>query len=59
MTDTAPASTAIAAMLVAGRPPQQLLVAVATTFPDLTWRELSQALQVAQAAAENLASRPH
>jgi hypothetical protein len=36
MTDTTPASTAIAAIIVAGTPPQQLLTAVTTAFPTLT-----------------------
>jgi hypothetical protein len=59
MSDTTPASTAIAAMIVAGTPAQQLLAAVASTFPNLTPEEFSQALQVAQAQAERKALRPH
>jgi hypothetical protein len=59
MTDTTPASTAIAAMLVAGTPPQQLLTAVTTAFPTLSPSELSVAMQVAQAQAERKALRHH
>src|SRR5262249_22877237 len=59
MPDIAPVSTAIAAMMRAGTPPDQLVAALARTFPDLTWRYLSQALQVAQAQAERKALRPH
>jgi hypothetical protein len=36
-----------------------LLVAVARLFPELTPAELSQALQVATAAAEKKVLRPH
>jgi len=54
-----PVTTALAAMMRAGTPPDQLVAALARTFPDLTWRDLSQALQVAQAQAERTAPRPH
>jgi hypothetical protein len=59
MPDITPVSTAIAAMIRTGTTEQQLLAAVITAFPDLTWRELSQALQVAQSQAERKALRPH
>jgi hypothetical protein len=59
MTDTTPVSTAIAAMMRAGTPPDQLVAALARAFPDLSWRDLSQALQVAQAQAERKARARH
>ena len=59
MLDTTPVTTAIAAMIVAGTPPQQLITAVTTAFPNLTSRELSQAIQYATAAAERRAARKH
>jgi hypothetical protein len=59
MLDTSAVTTAIATMIRAGTPPDQLVAALARTFTDLTWRELSQALQVAQAQAERKALRPH
>jgi hypothetical protein len=42
-----------------GTTEQALLAAVARAFPELTPAELSQALQVATAAAERKALRPH
>jgi hypothetical protein len=59
MLDTTPVTTAIATIIVAGTSPQQLLTAVTTAFPHLTWRELSQAIQCATAAAEKRAARKH
>jgi len=59
MLDTTPVTTAIAAMMRAGIPADQLVAALARAFPDLTWRELSQALQVAHHAAEKRAARKH
>jgi len=58
MTDTTPATTAIAAMIVAGTTEQALLAAVARQFPELSAAELSQALQCATAAAERKVLRP-
>jgi hypothetical protein len=46
-------------MIAAGTPPRQLLTAVTTAFQNLTWRELSQAIQCATAAAEKRAARKH
>jgi uncharacterized protein (DUF433 family) len=59
MTDNTPACTAIASMISSGATEGELLVRVARQFPDLTGRDLSQALQVAQAQAERKALRPH
>jgi hypothetical protein len=52
--------TAIITRLIAtGVPAPVLLATVASTFPDLSPAELSQALQCATAAAERKALRPH
>ena len=59
MLDTTPITTAITAMIAAGAAEQSLLTAVARAFPELTAAELSQALQVATAAAECRALRAH
>jgi hypothetical protein len=59
MLDTTPVATAIARLITSGVPESELLVRVTRQFPDLTWQELSQALQAAQAAAERKALRPH
>jgi hypothetical protein len=40
-------------------PAPVLLATIASTFPDLSPAELSQALQVAHHAAEKRALRPH
>ena len=57
--DTTPIATAITAMITAGMTEQALLAAVAHLFPNLSPAELSQALQVAQAAAERRVLRPY
>jgi hypothetical protein len=59
MTDTTPIAIAITAMISTGVAEAAVLAAVARRFPELTWRELSTALQVAQAEAERRALRPH
>ena len=59
MLDTTPVTTAITRLISAGTTEQALLVAVAQLFPELTAAELSQALQVATAAAEKQAVRRH
>jgi hypothetical protein len=59
MTDTTAITSTIVRMITAGVAEGELLVRVKRQFPDLTWRELSQALQVATAAAERKALRPH
>ena len=46
-------------LISTGTTEQALLAAVAHLFPNLSPAELSQALQVAQAAAERKALRPH
>lgn len=51
-TNTGTITGTIARMITAGVAAGELLVRVTRQFPDLTWRELSQALQIAQAAAE-------
>jgi hypothetical protein len=52
MLDTTPVTTAIIRLISTGTTEQALLAAVALAFPELTPAELSQALQVATAAAE-------
>jgi hypothetical protein len=59
MLDTTPITTAITRLISTGTTEQALLVAVARLFPELTPAELSQALQVATAAAERKVLRPH
>ena len=50
MLDTTPIATAITRLIAAGTTEPAVLAAVARRFPELSWRELSTALQVAQAA---------
>ena len=59
MLDTTPVTTAITHLIRTGTTEQALLAAVAHLFPDLSPAELSQALQVATAAAERKALRAH
>ena len=59
MLDTTPVTTAITRLISMGTTEQALLAAVAHLLPNLSPAELSQALQVATAAAERQASRRH
>jgi hypothetical protein len=59
MLDTTIVVTEIRHLIVAGRPEGELLARVVRRFPDLTPDELSQAAQIATAAAERQASRRH
>jgi len=59
MLDTTPVTAAITRLISTGTTEQALLAAVAHLFPNLSPAELSQALQVATAAAERKALRPH
>jgi hypothetical protein len=59
MLDTTPVTTAITRLISSGITERAVLAEVSRRFPWLTWRELSSALQVAQAAAERQASRRH
>ena len=59
MLDTTPVTTAITSLISTGTTEQAVLAEVARRFPELTWRELSTALQVAHAEAERRALRPH
>ena len=59
MLHTTPVTTAITRLISTGTTEQALLAAVAHLFPNLSPAELSQALQVATAAAERQASRRH
>ena len=59
MLDTTPVTTAITRLISTGTTEQALLAAVAHLLPNLSPAELSQALQVATAAAERQASRRH
>jgi nucleoid-associated protein YgaU len=56
MLDTTPITTEIARRISTRTTEQALLAAVARAFPELSPAELSQALQVAQAAAERQAA---
>jgi hypothetical protein len=55
MLDSTPVTRAITRLISTGTTEQALLAAVAYLFPDLSSAELSQALQVATAAAERKA----
>jgi hypothetical protein len=59
MIDTTPAAVAITRLISTGTTEQALLSAAAHLFPNLSLAELSQALQVATAAAERQATRRH
>ena len=59
MIDTTQVATEIRHLITAGTAEGELLVRVVRRFPDLTPAELSQALQVATAAAEKQATRRH
>ena len=59
MRDTTPITTAITRLISIGTTEEALLTAVAHLFPNLSPAELSQALQVATAAAERKAARKH
>jgi uncharacterized protein (DUF433 family) len=59
MLDTTPLTTAIAAMIRTGTTEQQIVARVVRQFPELTTRELSEALQVAPTAAERTVTRRH
>jgi hypothetical protein len=58
MVDTTLVTTAITRLISTGTTEEALLAVVAHLFPNLSPAELSQALQVAQAAAERKALRP-
>jgi hypothetical protein len=59
MLNITPITIKITRLISTGTTEQALLVAVAQAFPELTPAELSQALQVATAAAERKVLRPH
>ena len=59
MSDTSEPAAIITRLVATGVPVKALLATIATTFPNLSASELSQALQVAQAQAERKALRPH
>jgi hypothetical protein len=59
MLNITPITIEITRLISTGTTEQALLAAVARAFPELTPAELSQALQVATAAAERKALRPH
>ena len=59
MLDTTPVPAAVTRLISTGSAEQEVLAEVSRRFPWLTRRELSSALQVAQAAAERQALRPH
>src|SRR5262245_54880281 len=57
MPDTTEPAAIITRLIATGVPEPALLAMVARQFPELTWRDLSQALQVAQARAERRLGR--
>jgi uncharacterized protein (DUF433 family) len=59
MLDTTLVSTTIAAMVRIGTTEQQIVAHVVRQFPELTTRELSEALQVATTAVERAVARRH
>lgn len=59
MLDTTPITTEITRLISTGTSEEALLTAVAHLFPNLNPAELSQALQIATAAAERKALLPH
>ena len=59
MLNITPITIEITRLISTGTTEQALLVAVARAFPELTPAVLSQALQVATAAAERKVLRPH
>ena len=59
MLNITPITIEITRLISTGTAEQALLVAVARAFPELTPAELSQAPQVATAAAERKVLRPH
>jgi hypothetical protein len=59
MLDTTPVTTAITRLISTGTTEQALLTAVAHLFPNLSPAELSEALQVATAAAERKVATRH
>ena len=59
MLDTTPVTTAITRLISTGTTELALLAAVANLFPNLSPAELSQGLQVAQAAAERKVVAKH
>ena len=60
MRDTTPPITIAITRLIATETTEAAVLAVvARRFPKLSWRDLSTALQSAQAEAERRALRPH
>jgi uncharacterized protein (DUF433 family) len=59
MLDTTPVTTTIAKLITADVAEGELVARVVRQFPELTTRELSEALQVATTAAERQAARRH
>ena len=59
MLDTTPVTATIAKLITAGLTEDELVAHVVRQFPELTKRELSEALQVATTAAERAVARRH
>jgi hypothetical protein len=59
MLDATPVTTAITRLISTGTTEEALIAAVTHRLPNLSPAELSQALQIATAAAERKALRPH
>ena len=59
MLDTTPVTATIAKLITTGVTEGELVARVVRQFPELTTRELSEALQVATTAAERAVPRRH
>ena len=59
MLDTTSITTEITKLITRGTPEGELRFRIARRFPDLSWAELSAALQEATAAAERKAVAKH
>jgi hypothetical protein len=59
MADTSAPAAIIAKLIATGIPAPALLATIASTFPNLSPSELSQAIQCATAEAEKRAARKH
>lgn len=59
MLDTTPVTATIAKLITAGVTEGELVARVVRQFPELTTKELSEALQVATTAAERAVARRH
>ena len=59
MLNTTPVAATIRHLISTGTPEGELLAAVVQAFPELSWAELSEALQAGTEQAERQAARRH